>query len=82
MSEQDEGEKIVPKLTIVHGDDWEGIYVGDDLQTEGHSIALAEGIAFAIEHKVTGVTTMFADLDWLRREGRLPQHLGNVKGAK
>ncbi len=69
------------KLTIVRGDDWEGIYVGDALKTEGHSISLAEGIVIAIEHRVTGITTVFADLDWLHNEGRLPPKLSDVKQA-
>jgi hypothetical protein len=67
------------KLTLVRGDDWEGIYIGDALKTEGHSIALTEAIAIAIEHKVTGITTVNADLDWLHSEGNLPSKLSDVK---
>lgn len=32
------------KLTLVRADDWEGLYVGDNLVTEGHSIDLQEAL--------------------------------------
>lgn len=66
-------------MTLVRGDDWEGIYIAGKLMTEGHSIELTAGIVLAIEHKVTGITTVFCDLDWLHEEGNLPQALDDVK---
>lgn len=68
-------------MTLVRGDDWEGIYIAGKLMTEGHSIELTHGIVLAIEHKVTGITTVFCDLDWLHEEGNLPTALTDVKRA-
>jgi hypothetical protein len=66
-------------MTLVRGDDWEGIYIDGKLMAEGHSIKLAVGIAMAIEHRPRGITTVFCDLDWLHDEGNLPQALADVK---
>ncbi len=66
-------------ITLVRGDDWEGIYVDGKLMTEGHSIEISEAIWIGINHKATKVETKFCDLGWLHDEGNLPQALADVK---
>lgn len=68
-------------MTLVRGDDWEGIYILGKLMAEGHSIELAVGIALAIEYRPTGITTVFCDIGWLHDEGNLPRALADVKLA-
>jgi len=70
-------ERNMTVLTLVRADDWEGIYVGDKLACEGHYVELTVGIALAIEHKATGIKTVWRD--WIHDRGDLPQNLADVK---
>lgn len=67
------------KLTIVRGDDWEGIYVDGTLAMEGHSIDTPEAIELAIERKATSSEVKWCDMKWLNDEGNLPLSLSAVK---
>lgn len=59
-------------ITFVEGDDWRGIYVDGKLYHEGHSIPRST-IA-----ELIGADMIYADLDWLSEQGRLPQSLDDV----
>lgn len=69
----------MPKLTVVQGDDWEGIYVDEKLVSEGRSHDTLQAIVIAIEHKATGAVKRFVDCAWLTDEGNLPDKLSEVK---
>lgn len=63
------------KLTLVsNGDDWEGLYVGDELYCEGHEVS-HDQVAAALGHELT---YQFTPLDFLRERGTLPRKLSNV----
>lgn len=66
------------EITIVSGDDWQGLYVDGKLVDEGHSIQLD---TFA---RIMGIdlNEKEADFDWLEKEGRMPDNLSEVKFAK
>lgn len=66
------------KYALVHGDDWEGLYIDGQLQMEGHHIRLEELL------KVLGVEMEFIepDQDWIEEHGRLPDKLTAVRLAK
>lgn len=69
-------------LTLVYGEDWEGLYVRDELRLEGESIDPFEAILLAIEVGATGVVRRQVDDLWLedRRTGRtLPRDLCDVR---
>lgn len=70
------------KLTLVRGDDWEGIYIDGKLVTEGHSHDTMEAIKLAIARGVTEAETMWANDAWLQDEGSLPRALHDVRVAK
>jgi hypothetical protein len=66
-------------MTIVRGDDWEGAYVNGKLETEGHSLEVAETVRLAVRHKVAEVFVRSCDIAWLHDEGNLPDDLFKVK---
>lgn len=66
-------------LTMVRGDDWEGIYIDGKLVSEGHSHDTVEAIKLALKHTITSVETKYADSKWLDDEGNLPTDLRDVK---
>lgn len=72
-------ELVMSTLTVVQGDDWEGIYIDGKLVAQGHSIPLRNGIDLAIQHKVTEVVWRAADLDWLHDVGELPDNLADAQ---
>lgn len=59
-------------ITFVEGDDWRGIYIDGSLHYEGHSIP-----RYVIAELV-GADLVYADLNWLSAQGRLPQSLDDV----
>jgi hypothetical protein len=67
------------KMTIVRGDDWEGIYINDKLMREGHSVEPFDAVKLAIEHGVSSVASEYCDLDWLHAAGNLPDLLSEVR---
>lgn len=62
------------RITFVSADDWEGVYAGEDLLIEGHSVT-ARGLAHALGFYTYGMT---ANHDWLHSIGRLPEKLAEV----
>ena len=67
------------KMTFIHGDDWEGIYIDGKLETEGHSHEPTEVVRLAIRRNVSEVDVKECDFDWLHDEGNLPNDLSDVK---
>jgi len=67
-----------PKITLVDGDDWQGLYVNGELVTQGHSIR-AQDVC-----EVLGADYAFvsADYEWLDERGALPELLKDVKRIK
>lgn len=63
-----------PKMTIVQGDDWEGLYVDGKLVEETHQIDWR-----ARWVKLMGAETVEADYEWLENRGTLPENLEDVK---
>lgn len=66
-----------PKVTIVDGDDWIGLYLDGVLVEEGHSLHL-EAVLRELQvpcHRID------ADQEWLEEMGRLPVELEDVKRA-
>jgi hypothetical protein len=66
-----------PKVTIVSGIDWEGMYVDGVLKVEGHSV----DVECALEAVGLEVGCMVANQSWLEDEGSLPEQLKDVKRA-
>lgn len=64
-----------PEITLVRGEDWEGMYVNDELVAEGHSLD-ARVIIEAL--KLNLKPTIFIDYDWLEKRGTLPRDLKEV----
>jgi len=62
-------------LTIIKGDDWEGLYDSDGkLVAEGHRLTysdLADALGIVITEKR-------ANIEWLEDNGRLPKRLSDV----
>ena len=73
-----EGEAVSDKITIVSGDDWEGVYRNGRLVCEGHIVNCYEALR-SLGYPVKCVT---ADQDWLEDNGRLPDRLSEVVEAK
>ena len=66
------------KVTIVTGDDWQGIYIDGVLKDESHGLRPCDVL------DAVGITyrEIAADLDWLADEGSLPEQLSDVKVEK
>ena len=64
-----------PKIVIVNGDDWKGIYIDGQLKYEGHSIRPMDIFnVLDIDFK-----EFECDLEWLEEQGNLPKNLNEVK---
>lgn len=59
----------------VRGDYWCGLYVNGKRVTEGHELEIRDFAAFTN----TPLTEIWADLDWLEKEGGLPENLADVR---
>ena len=69
-------------LTYVTGDDWCGLYDGDRLIMEGHSISTYNLLKWmADQGHIDGYECKEADLGWLDDRGDLPGALSDVKFA-
>ena len=68
------------EITVVDGDDWLGLYVDGELTLEGHGRSRhADILAFGAQHAPYTVKLLFADTEWLQKNGRLPKQLDAVK---
>lgn len=67
-------------VTLVRGDDWSGLYIGDRLVTEGHSVTALDALE-AVATLLGGfaIETVEADQEWLESEGSLPAALVDVR---
>ena len=73
-------EQNINEITVVDGDDWLGLYVNGKLIIEGHGRSRhADILAFGAEHQPYTVKLLFADVDWLHEEMRLPAKLEDVQ---
>lgn len=66
-------------MTIIRGDDWEGVYIDGELETEGHSLETPETVRLAIRRNVSEVMVKECDISWLHDEGNLPNDIADVK---
>lgn len=63
------------KITLVQGDDWQGLYADGSLLDEGHEITIKQLCdAMGIECEV-----VTPDQEWLEDRGSLPDDLSEVK---
>lgn len=77
-------EKVLDVKYVI-GEDWEGIYINNELENEGHSIRFGEGFELISEYinDVAGVSkidfnTYEVSQEWLENEGNLPQKFDNI----
>jgi len=65
----------MPKVVIVEGDDWKGLYVDGKLEYEDHNITPKKVLdVLGIELGI-----MECDLNWLFERGDMPKNLSEVK---
>jgi len=63
------------RLTLVRGDDWEGLYLDGKLIWQGHTLESDVLLdLLQIENN-----TIWANLDWLHEQGGLPEELAEVR---
>jgi len=71
------------KLTRVTSDDWEGLYLDDELVAQNHSVDVFYALQRAMNKQgaltIHQMETLCADEDWIGELGRLPIHLSEVK---
>lgn len=68
------------QYVIVHGDDWQGIYVDGQCISEGHSHSTYEILEIVKENGHVGEFWSFdPDMDWLSDVGSLPEKLKDVQ---
>lgn len=63
------------KITVVSGDDWEGIFAGDQLAAEGHHIRMQELVKVMQDHDSLHVEFLLLSqdgCDWLAEIGSFP----------
>lgn len=51
------------KVIHVYGEDWEGVYAGDNLLNEGHSIRISPLLSSLIGCEITSVESYEIDQD-------------------
>jgi hypothetical protein len=64
-----------PQVTIVSGDDWEGLYINGELIEESHHI----GVDDVLGYLGIPCDVIYPDQDWLVERGCLPVELSEVK---
>lgn len=63
------------KITVITGEDWEGLYVNGELVRQGYRVTLKDVLEiFGLSLKVVD-----CDEDWLGARGGLPAKLSEVK---
>ncbi|RWH49571.1 MAG: hypothetical protein E5V72_02010 [Mesorhizobium sp.] len=68
------------KIVYARGDDWEGLYIDGELETQGHSISLSELLDIIKEKGVIETAeTRMVDLNWLGDHGTLPNNIEEVR---
>lgn len=70
------------KADYVVAGDWEGIYIDDKLQLEGHSIQTAEAMKLTIENEVTDLTVYEIDQEYMEELGSLPKSFSQLDSSK
>lgn len=70
------------RMTFAVGDDWSGVYIGDVLMREGHSVDPVDAAIMAIEFKASGVVMWGVDVKWLEDRGDLPANINDVRWAE
>ena len=75
-------KKERPVITFVWGDDWNGVYVDDELFMEDHQLDaedLLKKLAEEGHFELSIEDGWTVDTKWLHRLGRLPKQLYDVK---
>lgn len=71
------------KFTVVRGNDWEAIYLGEYLLTQNSRISAIDLLRCMEDYRVEAgrleVSVREADLDWLETLGTFPEELCDVK---
>lgn len=53
-------------ITIVRADDWEGLFINDDLQIQGHSLQLRDVLEIlGVEFEIKWADKYLSDVGWL-----------------
>jgi len=69
------------QIKLVRGEDWEGIYVNDELHHEGHRLGGETylDLIHSYNSKLTGeYEVYYVDSDWLEDMGSLPEEFGEI----
>lgn len=74
----DQGFDTANQITLVKGDNWQGIYINDRLVMEDHSITGDDIMRLMLYRVFDHSETLFPDQDWLDSIGNYPEHLGDV----
>ena len=67
------------QITLVKGDDWQGLYINDKLVMEDHSITGHDIMRLMLYQVFDSSETLFPDLDWLDSLGSYPANLSEVR---
>lgn len=70
------------KIDFVMGDDWEGCYINDQLEIQGHRLEaddVAKAISALLPRLNITVASHEADMNWLGDVGQLPNSFNKVK---
>lgn len=70
------------KADYVVAEDWEGIYIDDKLQLEGHSIQTPDAMKLTIENEVTELTVYKIDQEYMEELGSLPESFSQLDSSK
>jgi len=65
----------LPAITLVDGDDWEGLYLDGKLVQEGHHVRLED----IFRHLGIEANFVYPDTEWLEARGNLPENLREVR---
>ena len=70
------------KADYVVAEDWEGIYIDDKLQLEGHSIQTPDAMKLTIENEVTELSVYEIDQEYMEELGSLPESFSQLDSSK
>jgi hypothetical protein len=67
------------QITLVNGDNWQGLYINEKLVMQDHSITGHDVMRLMLYQVFDNSETLYPDQDWLDNLGNYPTNLVDVR---
>jgi hypothetical protein len=66
------------RIILANSEDWEGLYLNDLLQFEGHKISVLEALEFVSDLGDFDVEPQWIAYEWMQEQGNLPLNFNDI----